>query len=154
MIFVFFIVHFITGNFKTNLIKKYPSKTIDSLQDLADSSCEILFIKLYPIDDVFRSSSIPVYKEIWSKCVQQSQCVRELSMNEFYDGLNKAIEGKLAMIAYSEFMFITKTEICRKYKRSWMKSDMHLSKPFILTPLAFIMVRDVPPRVKHRLDMT
>ena len=43
LVYTFFTIHFITGNFKTDLVQTYPAKRIETLQDLAESSQTPLF---------------------------------------------------------------------------------------------------------------
>jgi len=153
LVFTFFTMHFITGNFKTDLVQKYPVKRIETLSDVAESQTIPKFAQVNPIFDLFESGYTKDYERVWSKCkARKHSCIIRNNMEEYEVTLKKAFKQEAVFISNMGAHKYANAMICRQqYDRKISKFNERytISKPFLGKVVGYSMNSKVQRKLKN-----
>jgi len=156
LIFTFFTMHFITGNFKTDLVQKYPVKRIETLNDIAESQTIPIFSQYYPIFDLFECGYTKEYERVWLKCKENKDaCIMRNSMEEFELTLMKVLKQEAVFITHKTNHEFVNSLICRQQLDRTLRNFYRrytVSKPFINKAVGYPMNSKVERKMKNAMD--
>ena len=155
--FTFSIIHFITGNFKTNLVQKYPAKRIETIADLAVSSIKPIFMQYFPVMDLFKTGYSKDYERVWLKCKDKEEsCILYNEADDFEKQFKSIIDQEKALINFHKAQVVFNGRMCRKFWKANGRINMKrvsISKPFLRKTFSLIMNHNVTKPLKDRLNV-
>ena len=139
LVFTFFIIHFTTGNFKTDKTQKYPPKQIESIKDLGKSSLIPKFFPHFPIDDIFEAGILPDYNLVWSKCKpDRYKCIIAANVRNVKKERDNRYSQKTAMIIPVKFIPVLRAFYCQGNEKKSDVERRHKSQPFTKKIFSYI----------------
>jgi len=156
LLFTFFTMHFITGDFKTNLVQNYPVKRIETLNDVAESHTIPIFSQFNPIFDLFESGYTKDYERVWSKCKgKKYSCIQRNNMEKYELTLKKVYKQEAVLIFSKGHRKIINAMICRQQldrtERNFYQRYT-ISKPFIKKVVGYPMKSKVERKLKNAIN--
>jgi hypothetical protein len=140
LLMVSFVVRLVLVNFTTDLVKYKSSPEIKSIEDVIERDLKPIFLNYNPIFDEFRSSNIPVYKQLWSKCLEdERKCIQEVNEKSISETVMTFPKGTHVVFIRDIFCKFTMKNLCLMYgEAKSIDFDTKFTKPIMSKMAGYI----------------